>query len=125
MANLVATDVEIAHMMRHSFEPVVLINDVGYFVMVSYKWEEILGFTRKQLCQKPFKYFLHKEDYDTIKAYHESPIFNKSAERKKGFINRYRTTTDGKYAKFRWIQLGMNKDGFSVALAEFLEYEYS
>jgi len=125
MLRVVANEIELVDIMMNSNIPISLVDEKGYFVMVNKAWEEITGFTRKELCRIPFKFFLHKEDFmETMKVYYESELFNKEAEPVHGFVNRYRTSEDGKYAKFRWLGFGMGDNGFSVAAAEFLGYEF-
>lgn len=123
--DLVATDIEIAHMMRHSYQPVVLTDSKGYFVMLNEAWKTVTGFELDELTAKPFKYFLHYDDYmATMKTYYESYMFNKQADSVSGFENRYKTTEEGKYAKFRWLEIGRSNKGFSLSIAEFLGYEF-
>lgn len=125
MIKVVANEIELVHILMNSEVPISLADDKGYFVMVNNAWEKVTGFTKKELCSKPFKFFLHKDDFmQTMKVYYESELFNKDAEPVHGFVNRYRTSEAGKYVKFRWLGFGMSENGFSVAAAEFLGYEF-
>ena len=104
---------------------VAIVDSKGYFVSLNRAWEERLGFTREQLTDTPFMYFLHSDDAQlSMKMYYESILFNKEAEMVDGFTNRYKTTEDGKFARLKWYSAGKSINGLDLAIAIFDGYEY-
>lgn len=101
------------------------VNDTkGYFVSVNKAWVDITGWTKDELCKKPWMYFLHPADVQkSMKQYYEGEMFNPEAKLFKGFENRYKTK-DGKYAKLEWYSAGQNMNGMNLAIAIFRGYEY-
>ena len=102
----------------------VAISDTkGYFVSVNKAWEKITGYTKDELCKKPWMYFLHHEDVQSsMKQYYEGELFSKGAKPTEAFKNRYKTKFD-KYAKLEWYSTGQNINGLNLAIAIFKGYE--
>jgi PAS domain S-box-containing protein len=71
----------------------------GYFKRLNSAWERALGFSREELCSKPFLEFVHPDDrsrtHDVMeKLSRGEPTIN--------FENRYRCR-DGSYRWLTWI----------------------
>jgi diguanylate cyclase (GGDEF)-like protein/PAS domain S-box-containing protein len=69
----------------------------GYFLRLSDRWEQTLGWTREELTSRPFKEFIHPDDLGTTR------VLAEGLDRRPGevvdFENRYRAK-DGSY---RWL----------------------
>lgn len=102
-----------------------LSNDRGFFIKGNKVWEEITGFTVKEMCDVPLINFVHPEDIErTMKAYFNTKHFNDDGDEITGFVNRY-ACKDGKWAKLEWHSTGKAANGVALSIAIFKNYEQS
>ena len=86
-----------------SNELFVVANLSGYFEEVNSAWENQLGWTIEELKSKPFREFVHPEDYDKTIVVFERMILAKTEKDNEvtAFHNRYRTKS-GNYIILEW-----------------------
>jgi PAS domain S-box-containing protein len=86
-----------------SNELFVVANLSGYFEEVSNAWEKQLGWSLEELKSKPFREFVHPEDYDKTVVVFERMILAKTEHDNEvvAFQNRYRTKS-GSYIILEW-----------------------
>jgi PAS domain S-box-containing protein len=95
----------------HDFSCIANFN--GYFEILNPRWENALGYTKKELLEKPFISFIHHEDMgNTLKELEKSKSGNSSAH----FTNRYRKK-DGRYLWFDWLSTTDSSSGKIFAVA--------
>lgn len=96
-----------------------IINQKGYFVKLNSRWEEVLGYTLKELMSQPYIYFVHPDDrlvtHEVVRELKNQTIYPK-------FTNRYRHK-DGSYRILEWSS-GQNAD-LSVGSARDITLEAS
>lgn len=74
------------------------VNSKGFFVMISDKWTNVLGWSKKELTTKPFIEFVHPEDREeTLRIYNQGQKKDYDGY----FYNRYQRK-DGTYVKLKW-----------------------
>jgi PAS domain S-box-containing protein len=84
----------------------------GYFVSMNAAWEGVLGWTRKELMQRPFIDFVHPDDVE--RTVNETSKVTQPDSEMVDFENRYRT----KDGAWRWLRWSAHSDGetwFAVA----------
>ncbi len=84
----------------------------GYFTKLSLSWEKKLGFTREELCAKPFQYFVHPDDTDQAAVTLDKL---KSGKQVFGVANRYRHK-NGQYLWLDWVSYS-DENGVIFAVA--------
>lgn len=101
------------------------VDDEGYIVDINKMWEIITGFKKDSLYDKKFIEFIHKDDIKkSIKAYKGSIVFHEDNPNIiSGFLNRYKTTVKGKYAKLKWFGSNILVNGTHLSFASFEGYE--
>jgi PAS domain-containing protein len=123
LTNLIDREFTVLDLLDDACFLVAISDTKGYFVSVNKAWEKITGFTKNELCSKPWMYFLHKDDVQkSMKQYYEGELFRSNAEPTEGFSNRYKTKFD-KCAKLEWYSTGQNINGLNLAIAIFKGYE--
>ena len=84
---------------KHSIDLVCLAGTDGFFKKVNPAFSLVLGWTEKELLDKPFVSFVHPDDVQKTLA----EIANLSlGEKTKNFINRY-LTKSGEYKTLDWV----------------------
>jgi diguanylate cyclase (GGDEF)-like protein/PAS domain S-box-containing protein len=69
----------------------------GYFLRLSERWEETLGWTREELMSRPFKEFVHPDDLEATRV--RADALDASPGEVVDFENRYRA----KDGSWRWL----------------------
>lgn len=73
------------------------VNNKGYFILLSDKWTEVLGWQKSELLSRPFIEFVHPDDRQkTLKTYNEG-----DKKDYKEFVNRYQHKA-GHYVALNW-----------------------
>lgn len=86
----------------------------GHFIDVNPRFEEVLGWSRKELTSRPFLEFVHPEDRDATRACLEN---NQTGDRTiRGFVNRYQCA-DGSYVWLKWQSRMFEDDDYIYASA--------
>ena len=115
--NILQTDISISELMDHSPLLIAVNDKMGYFRRVSKSWEDVTGFSRKELLGKPWSEFLHPDDLKkSMRQYLEGELFDKRAKQFHGFINRYKVKTGG-WVELEWHSTGKNVSGLNLAIA--------
>jgi PAS domain S-box-containing protein len=97
---------ELQNFFRLSVELMCIANLDGYFIKVSKSFEELLGYTEKELLQKPFYHFILPEDLEnTTFEIQQISLGTKS----KNFVNRY-VKKNGSIVLLRWTA-SLNPEG--------------
>ena len=82
-----------------------IVDDKGYFILLSNSWEKVLGYTKAELYAKPFYTFIHPHDVqETLKTYNED-LKNDLLNKPPLFTNRY-ICKNGDIVKLEWTRLG-------------------
>jgi PAS domain S-box-containing protein len=90
---------EYKHFFYNSHDFSCIANMKGYFEILNPRWTVALGFTEKELLEKPVTEFIHPDDIGlTIKETEKLKAGNISTN----FVNRY-CKKDGSYLWFDWI----------------------
>jgi len=96
---------------------IAVADNKGYLIRVNSYWEQVTGYTPKEISGEPFINFLHPDDVSkSMKHYLEGATFNKDAEEFYGFENRYRRKSGG-WVKLEWYSTGNRVDGLNIAVA--------
>ena len=95
----------------------VLASAEGTFLKLNRKWEELLGYSREELCEVPYNHFVHPEDRDgtAIRTKHLAngmSVLN--------FTNRYRCSK-GTYVTLVWRARTDPNTGIICATARTIE----
>ena len=85
----------------------------GYFKYVNPSWEETLGFSANELTTRPYKEFIHPEDYVATEAEEGTLV---KGEPTLAFENRY-LCKDGSYRWFSWNAVSVPQQGLMYAVA--------
>jgi PAS domain S-box-containing protein/putative nucleotidyltransferase with HDIG domain len=85
----------------------------GYFLRLNPAWERVLGYTREELCARPFIDFVHPDDRDATIA---ETAGLADARETVGFRNRYRAS-DGGYRWLEWSASASASEGVIHAVA--------
>jgi PAS domain S-box-containing protein/putative nucleotidyltransferase with HDIG domain len=85
----------------------------GYFTRVNPAWQRLLGYTREELCARPFIDFVHPDDRDATIA---ETAGLADARDTVGFRNRYRAC-DGSYRWLEWSASASSSEGVIHAVA--------
>jgi len=85
----------------------------GYFTRVNPAWQRLLGYTREELCARPFIDFVHPDDRDATIA---ETAGLADARDTVGFRNRYRAR-DGSYRWLEWSASASSSEGVIHAVA--------
>jgi PAS domain S-box-containing protein len=85
----------------------------GYFNYVNPSWEETLGFSANELTTRPYKEFIHPEDYVATEAEEGTLV---KGEPTLAFENRY-LCKDGSYRWFSWNAVSVPQQGLMYAVA--------
>jgi len=85
----------------------------GYFKYVNPSWEETLGFSANELTTRPYKEFIHPEDYVATEAEEGTLV---KGEPTLAFENRY-LCKDGSYRWFSWNAVSVPQQGVMYAVA--------
>jgi len=85
----------------------------GYFKYVNPSWEETLGFSANELTARPYKEFIHPEDYVATEAEEGTLV---KGEPTLAFENRY-LCKDGSYRWFSWNAVSVPQQGLMYAVA--------
>jgi PAS domain S-box-containing protein len=93
---------------------ICVANMEGYFKRINFSFEQTLGYSSKELLEKPFFEFIHPDDIEKTKAVIEEKL-SKGAQ-VIGFENRYRCK-DGKYKWLSWTSRPIVKEGIMYAIA--------
>ena len=75
----------------------------GYFLTINKRWSEVLGFSEKELTERPFIDFVHPDDLERTLAVAED--LGAAEISVVSYENRYRTK-DGGYRWLRWYAIG-------------------
>ncbi len=89
---------EYQYFFNNNHDLVCIANTNGYFETLNPKWENVLGYSQKEMIEKQFLEFIHPDDIDST--------LKEVEKLKKGaitinFVNRYRKK-DGSYLWFDW-----------------------
>ncbi|HNP18347.1 MAG TPA: PAS domain S-box protein [Fulvivirga sp.] len=83
---------------NHSYDLNCIANNKGYFEIISPNWISTLGYTEKELLEKPFLDYVHPDDVNmTLKEMEKIEAGANTIN----FINRYRKK-DGDYIYIEW-----------------------
>jgi len=85
----------------------------GYFQDVNPAWEHQLGWTREELCARPFLEFIHPDDQAPTIAQYDA---QKGGSQAIVFSNRYRDKSGG-YRWLEWNATPVGPDGLIYAVA--------
>jgi PAS domain S-box-containing protein len=86
----------------------------GYFTRVNASFEQILGYSSKDLLSKPFFDFIHPDDVEKTKAVVEEKL--SSGVKVIAFENRYRCK-DGSYKWLSWTSQPVPEENATYAIA--------
>lgn len=93
---------------------VCVANLQGYFTRINSSFEQILGYTSKELLSKPFFEFIHPDDVENTKAIVEEKL--SGGEMVIAFENRYRCK-DGSYKWLSWTSQPVLKEDVTYSIA--------
>ncbi|MFX0542989.1 PAS domain-containing sensor histidine kinase [Roseovarius sp. S4756] len=81
-----------------------VVDNRGHFIDTNPAWLRLLGYTRKDIAEQKYSYFIHPEDLD-----HTNGVFDKlmRGEVALNFVNRYR----GKDGSYHWISWNAVPEG--------------
>lgn len=108
----IAKEVDLERIIEADKDLFCVAGSDGFFRKLNASWERTLGWTREELCSKPWLSFVHPDDVEaTIRAAEEmrsGPV--------QSFRNRYRTK-GGEYRLLEWWALAWRDDGLAFAVA--------
>jgi PAS domain S-box-containing protein len=93
---------------------ICVANMDGYFKRINFSFEQTLGYSSKELLEKPFFEFIHPDDIEKTKAVIEEEL--SKGVQVIGFENRYRCK-DGKYKWLSWTSRPIVEEGIMYAIA--------
>ena len=93
---------------------ICVANMDGYFKRINFSFEQILGYSSKELLRKPFFEFIHPDDVEKTKAVIEEEL--SKGVQVIGFENRYRCK-DGSYKWLSWTSRPIVEEGIMYAIA--------
>ncbi len=85
----------------------------GRFRSINQSFEESLGYTKEELLEHPFLYFVHPEDQAATVDFEKQLTAGKPVV---NFTNRYRCK-DGSYKYLSWTSMPVPDEGLTVAVA--------
>lgn len=97
---------ELQNFFRLSVELMCIANFDGYFVKVSKSFEDLLGYTEKEMLQTPFYRYVYPEDLEKTTGIIEQISLGSKAN---NFVNRY-VKKDGSIVLLRWTA-SLNPEG--------------
>lgn len=110
--NLQADLEEYKEFFEESLDMLCIANDDGYFTDVNQSFIQTSGFTKNELLEKPFFYYIHPNDIKQTQTKYNSLIHNNKLFH---FENRYRTKS-GKYIWLSWNSI-KTKNNKIIAIA--------
>jgi PAS domain S-box-containing protein len=102
-----------------SIDMLCIANGEGYFLRVNPKFSEVLGYTEKELLDKPFLELVHPDDLQNTLA--EMELLGKG-HKTINFQNRYKTK-EGDYRFFNWRAAPEKDTGLIYAVATDISIE--
>lgn len=100
-----------------------IANNEGYFIKVNKAWEQLLGFSVKEIEGSKFLDYIHPDDINN--TYDIMTVLDNN-ETVRGFTNRYRTKS-GEYRNIEWHSVEVNNLIYAAArdVTERVEFEKS
>jgi diguanylate cyclase (GGDEF)-like protein/PAS domain S-box-containing protein len=84
----------------------------GYFLRLTDRWEQTLGWTREELMSRPFREFIHPDDLEATEVW--AGALDKRPGEVADFENRYRAK-DGSYRWLSWRARSDEQRKYAVA----------
>jgi len=104
---------KINRIFTHSIDMLYIAGFDGYFKLLNPAWSKTLGWSMEELLSKPWKEFVHPEDFQKTNLFYSQILKGKEALQ---FLNRY-ICKDGSLKWFSWNSFPYPKEGIMIGVA--------
>ena len=102
---------DVGNFFQLSLDLLAIADSAGRFAEVNPRWQDVLGYSQKELCNQPFCDFVHPEDVPATLAEMDKLA---QGQQSIAFENRYRCRDGG----YRWLSWkAQPSDGYTYAIA--------